>query len=109
MITLGCAKETPTIEYQAGSPQLPPKRWEKIERVQGLRRQGLSYLEIRKRIPFRLSKSTLSAWCKHIELTSEQLDRLDRLKSGSWYRNRLKGPSLIVYVLPILNLSGSTS
>ena len=67
------------------------KRWEQKELVQSLRREGFSYHEIIQRIPFSLARSTMSHWCKDIELTSKQLDRLDRLRGESWYRNRLKG------------------
>lgn len=67
------------------------KRWEQKELVRDLRQRGLSYREILVRVPFTLSRSTISQWCKDIELTPEQLDRLDQLKSKSWYRNRLKG------------------
>ncbi len=65
--------------------------WERKEKIQGLRRRGLSYGEIRARLPFSVSKGTVSRWCREIELTPQQLDRLDGLKTGSWYRNRLKG------------------
>ncbi len=67
------------------------KHWERKESVQSLRRQGLSYGEIFARIPFSLAKSTISNWCKDIELTSEQLDRLDQLFQIGSYRNRLLG------------------
>ena len=59
--------------------------------VQSLRHQGLSYREIVSRIPFLLSRSTISQWCKEIELTPQQLDRLDQLYRVSSYRNRLLG------------------
>ena len=65
--------------------------WERKEKIQGLRREGLSYGEIRVQLPFSVSKGTVSRWCKEIELTPEQLDRLDGLKGQAWYRNRLKG------------------
>ncbi len=71
---------------------LPLKRWKRKELVQSLRRQGFSYREILQQIPFSLAKSTVSQWCKHIELTSEQLDRLDQLFQEGSYRNRLLGP-----------------
>ena len=71
------------------------KWWQKKEQIQALRRQGLSYREILSKIPFRLSKSTVSLWCKNVELTPEQLDRLDQLKGENWYRNRLKGSKTI--------------
>jgi hypothetical protein len=68
------------------------KRWEQKELVQSLRRQGFSYREILSKIPFSLSRSTISSWCKDIELTSTQLDRLDRLYREGSYRGRLLGP-----------------
>ncbi len=67
------------------------KHWEKKELVQNLRHQGLSYKEIRQRIPFTISKSTISDWCKDIELTSQQKDRLDKLFRDGSYRGRLLG------------------
>lgn len=67
------------------------KWWEKKEQIQALRRQGLSYGEIRARLPYSVAKGTISRWCREIELTPEQLNRLDQLKSECWYRNRLKG------------------
>ena len=67
------------------------KRWEQKELVQSLRRQGLSYREILSRAPFTLARSTISSWCKDIDLTAEQLDRLDKLYRASSYRNRLLG------------------
>ena len=70
----------------------PLKRWQRKELVQSLRRHGLSYREILQQLPFALSKSTLSAWCKDIELTPEQLDRLERLFRHGSYRGRLIGP-----------------
>lgn len=52
------------------------KHWEKKELVKNLRNQGLSYKEIREKIPFTIAKSTISQWCKDIELTDEQKERL---------------------------------
>ncbi len=92
MITSFLIRETPDAEYNSAS--VPPKLlkwWEKKEQIQGLRRQGLSYGEIRARLSFSVSKGTVSRWCKEIELTPEQLDRLDQLGRECWYRNRLKG------------------
>jgi hypothetical protein len=74
-----------------GSSQPDLKRWQQKELVQSLRHQGLSYREIFSRIPFSLSKSTVSRWCKDIELTPERLDRLDRLFKDGSYRGRLLG------------------
>ena len=68
------------------------KRWEKKELVQSLRHQGLSYREILSQVPFSLSRGTISNWCKEIELTVEQLDRLDGLFREGSYRGRLLGP-----------------
>ena len=67
------------------------KYWEKKEVVRGFRQQGLSYGEIRQKAPFTISKSTLSHWCKDIELTAEQKDRLDSLLRDGSYRGRLLG------------------
>lgn len=65
--------------------------WQKRELVQSFRRKGLSYREIFSNIPFHLSKSTVSRWCKDIELTPAQLDRLDHLRSQGSYRSGFKG------------------
>ena len=67
------------------------KNWEKKELVQNLRHKGLSYKEIRQRIPFTISKSTISDWCKDIELTAEQKIRLDELFKDGSYKGRLLG------------------
>ncbi|MBI3320600.1 MAG: hypothetical protein HYZ89_08495, partial [Candidatus Omnitrophica bacterium] len=71
------------------------KRWQQKELVQSLRRQGLSYREILSQVPFSLSRSTISGWCKEIELSPEQLDRLDQLYRTSSYRNRLLGSKAV--------------
>ncbi len=68
------------------------KNWERKELVRKLRKGGLSYKEIKQRIPFIISKSTISDWCKDIELTDEQKDRLDKLFKEGSYRGRLLGP-----------------
>ncbi len=52
------------------------KYWKRKELVRNLRGQGLSYKEIRQRIPFTIAKSTVSDWCKDIELTDKQKARL---------------------------------
>ena len=62
------------------------------ELVQSLRLEGFSYREILSHVTFSLSRSTISNWCKDIELTPEQLDRLDRLYREGSYRGRLLGP-----------------
>jgi len=68
------------------------KGWERKELVQSLRRRGLSYREVLLQVPFKLSRSTISAWCKNIALTPEQLDRIDQLFRNGSYRGRLLGP-----------------
>ncbi|MBI3991290.1 MAG: hypothetical protein HY350_03980, partial [Candidatus Omnitrophica bacterium] len=67
------------------------KYWEKKELIQNLRHKGLSYREIRQTIPFTISKSTISSWCKDIELTEEQKARLDKLFEDGSYAGRLLG------------------
>lgn len=71
------------------------KHWEKKDLVRNFRNQGLSYKEIRQKIPFTISKSTISDWCKDIELTVEQKNRLDRLFREGNYRGRLLGSRTI--------------
>lgn len=68
------------------------KYWEKKELIRDLRKEGLSYREIRQKIPFAISKSTISEWCRDIELTNKQKDRLDKLFRDGSYRGRLLGP-----------------
>ena len=61
------------------------KKWEIKEEVMDLRRSGLSYGEIRAKIP--LAKSTVSRWCKDITLTKQQIARLEAsllLKDRFW-------------------------
>lgn len=67
------------------------KYWQKKELVRDLRRKGLSYSEISEKAPFPTAKSTISEWCKDIELTSEQKNRLDKLFRDGSYRGRLLG------------------
>jgi len=54
-----------------------------------LRRRGESIIVIAKKI--RVAKSTVSLWCRDIELTTEQIERLrqNRIKGG--YAGRIKG------------------
>ena len=67
------------------------KNWERKQLVTCLRRQGLSYSEIKQTTPFAISKSTISEWCKDIELTYEQKNRLDKLFKDGSYRGSLLG------------------
>lgn len=67
------------------------KNWERKELVQNLRHNGLSYKEIRQKISFSISKSTISTWCKDIELTEKQKERLDKLFKDGSYKGRLLG------------------
>jgi hypothetical protein len=48
------------------------------EKVRILRSQGLSYKEILKKVP--VSKSSISAWCRDITLTQEQVKRIENKK-----------------------------
>ncbi|MEN8233973.1 MAG: hypothetical protein ABFR89_03515 [Actinomycetota bacterium] len=51
-------------------------RWERSELGKALRRLGLTYGEIREFIP--VPKSTLSYWCRDIELTADQVAAIRR-------------------------------
>lgn len=55
-----------------------------------LRRQGYSYNEIIATIP-NLSKSTLSGWLKYINLSSTQLEHLEKRATERSDRGRIKG------------------
>lgn len=57
------------------------KRWERRELGQELRRLGLAYREIREIIP--IARGTVSAWCRDIPLTAEQIERLRSLSGNS--------------------------
>jgi len=59
-------------------------RWEIKEKVKKLRKQGLSYKDIRQIIP--MAKSTISLWCKDIVLTPEQ-----KIALGKRYDVQYKG------------------
>jgi transposase len=56
------------------------KRWERRELAESLRRLGLSYREIGQIIP--VSRGTLSAWCRDIQLSPEQEARLRALNNA---------------------------
>lgn len=56
----------------------------------GLRRKGKSIKDIAKKLG--IAKSTVSFWCKDIELTPEQIEKLQkRMATKGSYENRLKG------------------
>jgi len=61
---------------------------EKIK-AQKLRRRGQSIKEIAKKL--KISKSTVSIWCRGIQLTEEQIARLDKRRLKGGYKGRLKG------------------
>lgn len=67
------------------------KNWEKKELVRSLRSKGLSYREIICAAPFSICKSTISEWCKDIQLSVAQMERLDKLFHDGSYRGRLLG------------------
>lgn len=52
-----------------------------------LRRKGLSYGEIQLQVP--VSKSTLSLWCRNIELTSQQKEKLLKNKQFGQHKGSL--------------------
>ncbi|KKL92712.1 hypothetical protein LCGC14_1881960 [marine sediment metagenome] len=58
-------------------------------RARGLRKQGKSIREITKKIPS--AKSSISRWCRDIELTQEQTRRLLANKESGIRRGQLKG------------------
>ena len=61
---------------------------EKIK-AQKLRKQGQSIKEIAKTL--KVSKSSVSIWCREIKLTKRQIARLDEKQLKGGYRGRLKG------------------
>src|SRR2546427_8330426 len=60
------------------------KLWERRELGQKLRTLGLSYNEIAKVIP--VSKGTLSGWCRDLELSPDQRDRLRSIRPDNLLR-----------------------
>lgn len=60
------------------------KRWQQKEKARKLRRLGWTYPEIQNKVP--VHKTTLSRWCRNIELTLKQI----KVRGGR-YGNRLKG------------------
>lgn len=63
------------------------KRWERRELGQKLRRLGLSYTEIQQIVP--VHRTTLSDWCRDLELTAEQQRRLQSIRPAKWVRLEL--------------------
>jgi hypothetical protein len=60
-----------------------------IEGVCMLRSQGKTYAEIRAYLRIEVPKSTLSAWCKKIPLSSSQIDRINMLNLANLAKARL--------------------
>jgi len=60
------------------------KIWQLKEKVRELRKLGWTYPEIQDKVP--VHKTTLSKWCRGIELTTRQIKA-----RGGRYANRLKG------------------
>lgn len=54
-----------------------------------LRQKGKSIKDIAKRL--KISKSTVSLWCRDVELTPEQIQRLHEKMVKSGYKGRMKG------------------
>lgn len=73
-----------------------------------LRRRGLSYSEIQKLI--KVSKDTLSRWCRDIILSPEQIERLRKRKLKESERGRIIGAKKLqekrLREIELLNLSG---
>lgn len=67
------------------------KSEEKIQ-AQKLRERGQSVKEIAKRL--KVSKSSVSIWCRDIQLTKEQIAILDTRQKKGAYRGRLKGAQM---------------
>ena len=61
---------------------------EKIK-ARELRKQGQSIKEIAKTL--KVSKSSVSVWCRNIKLTKEQIARLDEKQLKGGYKGRMKG------------------
>jgi len=59
------------------------------EKAIDLRKQGLSYSEIRKTV--RVSKSTLSFWCRDVAISEEQALRLYKKELEGSEKGRIKG------------------
>lgn len=57
------------------------RHWKIKDKALKLRKKGLSYHEIRESIP--VAKSTLSLWCRYINLTPEQKKRLQDKKNAN--------------------------
>lgn len=69
----------------ATHPQFTRQQYRVLHsKAEKLRGRGLSYKEIQKEIP--ISKSTVSEWCRDIQLTPKQIKRL-----GAKYDTQLRG------------------
>ncbi len=64
-----------------GSGIISNRHWKLKEHALALRAQGLSYKEIKAKIP--VAKSTISLWCRNVPLTKEQLKRLWEKRDNS--------------------------
>jgi len=73
-----------------------------------LRRRGLSYSEIQKLV--KVSKDTLSRWCREVILSPEQIERLRKRKLKGSERGRIIGAKKLqekrLREIELLNLSG---
>lgn len=59
------------------------------QKVIALRKEGYSYKEIMKRVP-NIAKGTLSIWCRHIEMSQEQIQRLENHMEENRDRARIQ-------------------
>lgn len=69
------------------------KSLEKIEARRLRREEGLSYKQISQRV--KISKSTVSLWCRDIQLTEEQIHCLSIRSIDRSYIGRLKGANIL--------------
>ena len=61
--------------------------------VQHFRKQGLSYNEILQKVP--VAKSSISLWCRDIELSPEQKNRLNKKRAANLQKLSRLGPKAI--------------
>ena len=68
-------------------------KFEEKIKAQKLRKQGKSIKEIAKKL--KVSKGSASIWCRDIELTKEQIAKLERKMIEGGHRGRLKGAKIL--------------
>lgn len=63
------------------------KRWERRELARDLRSHGLAFREIQELIP--AAQSTLSGWCRGVELTPAQSERISKERARIYRQSRI--------------------